>query len=134
MWIMTRNKLQTHEWHPFSKHNWQYLWFVRPFLLLIFYPSDVISTCTKCILPVQIISLHKAIRMHMALTSAPRCRLRLSFLDQFQAPWVWQVNIFTQLSQISICILILCIYSLYFNALHNLLGSQLFSVCIVHDP
>ena len=36
--IITSNQLQTPVWHPFSKHNWQYLWFRKTPLFCTFLP------------------------------------------------------------------------------------------------
>jgi len=36
MWYTTWNKLQTHKWHPFSRHNWQYVWLLKTFSILLF--------------------------------------------------------------------------------------------------
>ena len=53
LWPKVRHK---HMWHSLSVHNWQYLWLLKTFLLLVFFsPSTDISTHQQWTLPIQII-------------------------------------------------------------------------------
>ena len=36
--VLWRKIIYKHTWHPFSRHNWQYLWFLKTIFAFHFYP------------------------------------------------------------------------------------------------